>query len=91
MATSKAMEQYVTEKMNKLYKKYDWIIKTDVSFKKEKDPKGQGEICDLDIDIPGPNIFASSNEKNFELAFKNTLSDIEKQLKKKKQLMKPHL
>ncbi|MCK8520921.1 ribosome-associated translation inhibitor RaiA [Aquimarina sp. D1M17] len=91
MPTSESMEEYVHEKLNKLYKKYDWVIKSDVSFKKENDPKGEGKICDVELSLPGPKIYATSNEKNFEMAFKESLSDIEKQLKKRKQEMKPYM
>ncbi|WP_366944315.1 ribosome-associated translation inhibitor RaiA [uncultured Aquimarina sp.] len=90
MPTSEAMEGYVHEKLEKLYRKYDWIIKSDVFFKKENDPKGKGKICDIELSIPGPRIYATSNENNFEMAFKETLKDIETLLKKKKQEMKPY-
>ncbi|GAA4112543.1 hypothetical protein GCM10022393_11040 [Aquimarina addita] len=91
MPTSESMERYVDSKLEKLYKKYDWIIKADVFFKKENDPKGNGKICDVELSLPGPKIFATSNEKNYELAFKETLSDLERQLKKRKQEMKPYI
>ncbi len=91
MPTSESMEEYVHQKLNKLYKKYEWVIKSDVFFKKENDPKGEGKICDLQLSLPGPKIFATSNEKNFELAFKESLSDVEKQLQKRKQEMKPYM
>ncbi|EZH74813.1 30S ribosomal protein S30 [Aquimarina atlantica] len=91
MPTSETMEGYVHEKLNKLFKKYDWIIKSDVFFKKENDPKGKGKICDVELSLPGPKIYATSNEKNFEFAFKETLSDLERQLKKRKQEMKPYI
>ncbi|WP_298541347.1 ribosome-associated translation inhibitor RaiA [uncultured Aquimarina sp.] len=91
MPTSEYMEGYVQEKLEKLYKKYDWIIKSDVFFKKENDPKGNGKICDMELSLPGPKIYATSNEKNYELAVKETLSDLERQLKKRKQEMKPYM
>ncbi len=91
MPTSEAMEGYVQEKLDKLFKKYDWIIRADVFFKKENDPKGKGKICDVELSLPGPKIYATSNEKNFEMAFKETLEDLEKQLKKRKQEMKPYI
>ena len=91
MPASETMEGYVYERLDKLYKKYDWVIKSDVFFKKENDPKGKGKICDMELSLPGPKIYATSNEKNFELAFKETLSDIEKQLEKRKQGMKPYM
>ncbi len=91
MPTSESMEEFVHQKLDKLYKKYEWIITSDVFFKKENDPKGEGKICDLQLSLPGPKIFATSNEKNFELAFKESLNDVEKQLKKRKQEMKPYM
>ncbi|WP_234859309.1 ribosome hibernation-promoting factor, HPF/YfiA family [Aquimarina aquimarini] len=91
MPTSETMEEYVQEKLDKLHKKYDWIIKSDVFFKKENDPTGKGKICNIELSLPGPKIHATSNEKNFEMAFKETLSDLEVQLKKRKQEMKPYI
>ncbi|MEW7279513.1 ribosome-associated translation inhibitor RaiA [Aquimarina sp. 2201CG1-2-11] len=88
---SETLEAYVREKLNKIYKKYDWVIKSNVFFKKENDPKGEGKICDLELSLPGPKIYATSNAKNYELAFKETLDDIEKQLKKRKGEMKPYM
>ncbi len=43
MPTSETMEDYVHDKLDKFYKKYEWIIKTDVFFKKENDFKGKKE------------------------------------------------
>ncbi|GAA4272800.1 ribosome-associated translation inhibitor RaiA [Aquimarina gracilis] len=91
MPTSETMENYVHERLDKLYKKYEWVIKSDVFFKKENDPKGAGKICDLELSLPGPKIYATSNEKNYELAFKESLKDVERQLKKRKQEMKPYM
>ena len=39
----------------------------------------------------GPKIFASSNEKNFELATDRTIDDLKKLLNKRKGKMKPYL
>ncbi len=84
MLTSETMTEYVTKKLNKLSAKYEWIINANVFFKLENDPRGEGHICEIDLSLPGPKIFASSKEKNFELAAKNSISDIAKQLEKRK-------
>ena len=34
MSTSEAMDTYVTEKLNHLYQKFDWIINAEVHFEK---------------------------------------------------------
>ena len=44
IATSEAMNEYVTNKLKKLSKKYEWIIKADVYFKNEINSKTNGQI-----------------------------------------------
>ncbi len=90
MLTSESMTEIVSKKLNKLGNKYEWIISANVAFKLEKDPGGKRNICEIELSLPGPKIFASSKEKNFELAAKNTVSDLTKQLKKRKATFKQH-
>lgn len=84
MKTSESMKAYVTKKLQKIAEKYEWVIRTDVFFKLENDPTEKGHICEMEVSLPGPKIFAKSDEKNFEMAVKETISDIEDQLKKRK-------
>ena len=84
MMTRDSLESYVTKKLHKNSKKYDWVIRTDVFFKLDNDPSKNGKICDMELSLPGPKVFAKSHEKNFEMAVKETISDIEDQLKKRK-------
>ncbi|MET2985649.1 HPF/RaiA family ribosome-associated protein [Aureibaculum conchae] len=90
MPTSETMETFVRERLEKLEKKYDWIIKADVFYKLENDPTGKGKICDIRLSLPGPRIFATSDEKSWEAATDETIRDIEKQLKKRKSNMATH-
>ncbi len=91
MRSGEVMDAFVRKKLNKLEKRYDWIIKADVFYKLEKDPKKKGKICDIQLSVPGPRIFATSNEETFELATDNSIRDLDKQLKKRKADMRPHL
>lgn len=91
MPTSEYMEGFVQKKLAKLEKRYEWLIKADVLYKYEKVPNGKGKICEIQLSLPGPRIFASSDEENYELATDNTIRDLDKQLKKRKSEMKPHL
>ncbi len=90
MATSEAMDSLLTTKLNKLAKKYDWIIRARVHFKQENDPTGKGKICEMELSVPGPRIFAQSNEDDFEKAAAETIKDLEKQLSKRKARMNKH-
>jgi putative sigma-54 modulation protein len=62
-----------------------------VLFKKENYSDDKGVICEIELSAPGPRLFASSDEKNYELAVKNTISDLEIQLKKRKAITKPYM
>ena len=84
MKTSESMSIYTNRKLKRISKKYAWVIRIDVFFIKEKDSTEKGHICEMEVSLPGPKIFATSNEKNYEMAVKESISDIEKQLKKRK-------
>jgi ribosomal subunit interface protein len=91
MTSSETMEAYSKKKLDSLVKKFDKIISANIVFKKENDSQDKGLICEIELSAPGPRLFASSNEKNYELAVKNTISDLEIQLKKRKGIVKPYL
>ncbi|WP_109299422.1 ribosome hibernation-promoting factor, HPF/YfiA family [Aquimarina sp. AU474] len=88
ISPSETLSQYVLDKLGKLGKKNQEIIDSNVFLKRENDPKGKGKICEIKLNLPGSQVFAISNEENFELAVKETLSDIEKQIEKRKKLFK---
>ncbi|MEL6810326.1 MAG: ribosome-associated translation inhibitor RaiA [Bacteroidota bacterium] len=90
MPESDTLTQYCTARLEKLTKKYDWITQAQVFFKYEKEASGMDKICEIELSAPGPRIYASSKEKNFEMAVKETLSDLNKQLKKRKALFTRH-
>ena len=90
MKTSESMEAFAIKKLNKLVNKYDAIIRADVFYKLENDPKGKGKICEIQLSLYGPRIFATSNEKNFELATDKTIDDLNKLLSKRKKKIKPY-
>lgn len=89
MAVSETMSEYVTEKLSKLSSKYDWIINADVSFKHENS-KTDGKICSIELSAPGPRLFAKADTDNYEQSVKDTISELEKQLKKRKEVLGHH-
>jgi len=90
MPNSEAMNELMTSKLNKLAKKFDFIIRADVFFKMENDPSGKGKICEIRLSVPGPRIFAKSNEDDFEKAAAGTIKDLESQLEKRKHTFKKY-
>ena len=90
MDSSESLSEYTKEKLQKLAKRYDWLISCDVFFKQDNNPKEQGKICNMELSLPGPKIFATSTEKNFESAVKETINDLDIQLKKRKNTYSTH-
>lgn len=90
MKTSESMSLYTKNKLEKLFKKYDEIIKADVFFKHENHITNKGKICDIQLSLPGPKIYATSNEKNYEMAVKETISDLKRQLERRKTKLTNH-
>ena len=84
------LEAFTQEKLDKLENKYDWIVKAQVYFKKQDGQDPKGFICNIKLSVPGPQIFAESNEESFEAAGAETIRDLEKQLSKKKGQMKTY-
>ncbi len=82
--TSETAERLAIEKLDKLGSKYNEIISAQVFFKEEKGSNGKGKICDIRLSLPGPQIFASSDEESFEAAVAETINDLNRQLAKRK-------
>ncbi|WP_298548716.1 HPF/RaiA family ribosome-associated protein [uncultured Aquimarina sp.] len=81
---SKYLEAFTAKKLLKLTKKYAFIIRADIFFNKERNNVKKGNICGIRLSLPGPRIYASSDEKSFENAINNTIGDLKDQLNKRK-------
>lgn len=90
MDASEALSTYTNKKLQVLIKKHEFLISCDVAFKLDNNQKEQGRICNMELSLPGPRIFATSNEKNFEMAVKETISDLERQIDKRRHTFKTH-
>lgn len=86
---SNRLEIFTANKLEKLFDKYQFIVRADVFFKTENtsDPE-TGMICGLRLSAPGPRLFAESSKGNFEAAITESCTELERQLIKKKGKMK---
>lgn len=87
---SETLSAFTKEKLEKLFNKFEFLISASVHFKKEESMHDKGKICNIELSLPGPRIFATSNERNYEVAVRETISDLERQLKKRKEVYKTH-
>ena len=87
---SETLSAFTKEKLEKLFSRYEFLINVTVHFKQEEHQHNTGKICNMELSLPGPRIFATSSEHNFEVSVRETISDLERQLKKRKQVYKTH-
>lgn len=87
---SETLSAFTEEKLKSLFNKYEFLISATVYFKQEEHQHETGKICNIELSLPGPRIFATSNERNFEVAVRETINDLERQLKKRKEVYKTH-
>jgi len=87
---SDTLSAFTKEKLEKLFNRYEFLITASVHFKQDEKDHNDGKICKIELSLPGPRIFATSNERNFEVSVRETISDLDRQLKKRKQVYKTH-
>ena len=85
MPTSESLSEMTTRNLEKLAHKYKFLIRSDVTFKLGNGTDGKDKICEIELSAPGPRLFAKSNEDSFEKAMVETLNDLERQLRKRKE------
>ncbi|MGY5848820.1 HPF/RaiA family ribosome-associated protein [Salegentibacter sp. F14] len=87
---SDALTLFINQLLEKLNIKYDWLIRAEVFIKWESQAIGKDKICEIELSAPGPRIYAQARTDNFELAVKNTVAELERQLKKRKAVFQHH-
>ena len=87
---SETLSAFTEEKLVKLADKFEFLISAQVYFKNDSNNHDAGKICNIELSLPGPRIFAKSSEQNYEQAVNETISDLIRQLKKRKEIYKTH-
>ena len=66
------------------------IITQNLEIKLGNAHDGKDKICEIELSAPGPRIFAKSNTDNFEKSAAETINDLERQLRKRKEKFENH-
>lgn len=91
VTASKALEDFTKVKLENLGVKYSMVIRADVFFKLENTSSDEtGKICSIRLSLPGPRLFAESTHDNFNDSVSETLNELERQLRKRKDMMKDY-
>lgn len=90
MPASEALTTYINDKLLPLERKYDWLIRAQVYIKKTNSHTKNNCQVEVELSAPGSRIFASAISHNYEIAVKETIKELEHQLKKRKHILTPH-
>ncbi|MCW5515546.1 ribosome hibernation-promoting factor, HPF/YfiA family [Muriicola sp. Z0-33] len=90
MPESDSLNEIVSRHLDKLAKQYQFVIRSQVTFKLENSHDKVNKVCEIELSAPGPRLFAKSMEDNFEKAAAKTIDDLKRQLKKRKEKFSSH-
>ncbi len=88
--TNPHLEEMLTEGLDKLQRKYAWIISARAFLKEENFDTGNNKLCEVELSVPGPNIFTKEASDSFEAAIARVLKELETLLRKHKDRMYKH-
>jgi putative sigma-54 modulation protein len=88
---SEELEQFTAEKIQKLFNKYEFIVRADVFFKLENtsDDKS-GKIAGIRLSAPGPRLYAEESKDTLHKCVSVVVNQLERQLSKRKGKMNAH-
>jgi len=87
---SETLSALTEEKLEKLANKFEFLISAQVYYKHDEKDHETGKICNIELSLPGPRLFATSNAKTYGMAMHETINDLTRQLKKRKEVFKTH-
>ena len=85
--SSSRLQEFIQGKLDKLERKFTWIINAKVIVKEENYSETDNKICEVELSVPGPNIFTKENGETHEAAISAAFEEVEILLKKHKDKM----
>jgi putative sigma-54 modulation protein len=83
--TDKKLEEFIHEKIGKLYANYDNLMSADVTLRLENSSNQENKIAEIRLNVPGNDLFAKKQCKTFEEAIDLSTDALKKQLAKNKE------
>jgi putative sigma-54 modulation protein len=82
--TDKKLEEFISEKVQKLTTNYNDIIGSEVILKLENNENLENKVTEIRLMIPGNDLFAKKISKSFEESTDQAIDALKKQLIKHK-------
>jgi putative sigma-54 modulation protein len=91
VTASQELEAYVKGKLDKLFSKYEFIVRADVFFKTENTSDRNSKMkTSIRLSAPGPRLFAESTTDSFHKSSTDAVNALDRQLDKRKSVMQTH-
>ena len=78
------LEDFITQKVEKLCSKYSEVINAEVSLKLDNTDTPENKIADVRLVLRGDDLYASKQSKTFEESIDTSIDALKKQLEKYK-------
>ena len=79
------LEKFIIDKVTKLDRLIDNVTKCDVTLKVDKPESDNNKIAEIELSLPGPNLFISKQADSFEEAVSACIDALKPQIEKYKE------
>ena len=79
------LEKFILDKVAKLDRLIDNVTKCEVTLKVDKPESDNNKIAEIELNLPGPNIFISKQAATFEQAVADCIDALRPQIEKYKE------
>jgi len=86
--TDQKLDDFVTNKINKLYQLFDNINGAEVTLKVDNDESRENKIAEIQLGVPGNELYAKKQCKSFEEATDSAVDALKKQLIRHKEKLR---
>jgi ribosome-associated translation inhibitor RaiA len=81
---SSQLEDFVKEKVSKLFEQDPTIIRADVTLFEGASGNPKNQFCEIQLSVPGENHFVKKNSENYEKSILATVKTLQKMLRRAK-------
>jgi putative sigma-54 modulation protein len=86
--TDKKLDDFISEKLDKLISLHDGIIGSEVTLKVGNTDEPANKIAEIKLQVPGNDLFARKQSKSFEEAADTAVEALRRQLTKHKEKLR---
>jgi ribosomal subunit interface protein len=81
---SEKLENYVQEKVGKLFEQDSSIIRADVTLFEGESGNPRNQFCEILLSVPGENHFVKKNTESYEKSIQDAVKTLQKVIRRKK-------